>query len=347
MNPVRVRRVALLLLDHPPVAVPCQGERALVSRHPDPIDGVHLLQQCRKDGLAAMVRRARLPLDEEHRADRDQRRDGENQNRTSPTHRSSLLERRGSSQLSQVSESGFLRGGTRLRRVGSAREARTRKERRVCPVGLRRSLASLLERRGSSQLSQVSESGFLRGGTRLRRVGSAREARTRKERRVCPVGLRRSLASLLERRGSSQLSQVSESGFLRGGTRLRRVGSAREARTRKERRVCPVGLRRSLASLLERPGSSQLSQVSESGFLREGTRLRRVGSAREARTRKERRVCPVGLRRSLASLLERPGSSQLSQVSESGFLREGTRLRRVRSAREARVERGTAHALSV
>ena len=253
----------------------------------------------------------------------------------SPDVRASLLERPGSSHLSQISESGFLRGGTRLRRVGSAPEARARKERRVCLVGLRRSLASLLERPGSSHLSQVSESGFLRGGTRLRRVGSAPEARARKERRVCLVGLRRSLASLLERPGSSHLSQVSESGFLRGGTRLRRVGSAPEARARKERRVCLVGLRRSLASLLERPGSSHLSQVSESGFLRGGTRLRRVGSAPEARARKERRVCLVGLRRSLASLLERPGSSQLSQVSESGFLRGGTRLRRVGSAPEA------------
>ena len=201
--------------------------------------------------------------------------------------------------------------------------------------------ASLLERPGSSHLSQVSESGFLRGGTRLRRVGSAPEARARKERRVCLVGLRRSLASLLERPGSSQLSQVSESG-LRGGTRLRRVGSAPEARARKERRVCLVGLRRSLASLLERPGSSHLSQVSESGFLRGGTRLRRVGSAPEARARKERRVCLVGLRRSLASLLERPGSSHLSQVSESGYelLRPATRLAPGRSA-EWRYEAAT------
>ena len=52
---------------------------------------------------------------------------------------------------------------------------------------------------------------------------------------------------------------------------------------------------------LEPRRSSQLSQDSESGFLREGTRLRRVGGAREARARKGRRACLVGLRRSLAS----------------------------------------------
>ena len=60
---------------------------------------------------------------------------------------------------------------------------------------------------------------------------------------------------------------------------------------------------------LEPRRSSQLSQDSESGFLREGTRLRRVGGAREARARKGRRACLVGLRRSLASGLSGPNSS--------------------------------------
>ena len=44
-----------------------------------------------------------------------------------------------------------------------------------------------------------------------------------------------------------------------------------------------------------------LSQVSESGFLREGTRLRQVGGARQARAGRGRRACLVGPRRSLAS----------------------------------------------
>ena len=51
---------------------------------------------------------------------------------------------------------------------------------------------------------------------------------------------------------------------------------------------------------LEPCRSLQLSQVSESGFLREGTRLRQVGGARQARAMRERRACLVGLRRSLA-----------------------------------------------
>ena len=47
---------------------------------------------------------------------------------------------------------------------------------------------------------------------------------------------------------SSRLGQVSERGFLRGGTRLRGAGGARQARARTERRACLVGPRRSLAS---------------------------------------------------------------------------------------------------
>ena len=109
----------------------------------------------------------------------------------------------------------------------------------------------------------------------------------------------------LEPRRSSQLSQVSESGFLREGTRLRRVEGVRQARARNGRRACIVGLRRSLARHLEPRRSSQLSQVSESGFLREGTRLRRVEGVRQARARKGCRACLVGLRRSLARHLSR------------------------------------------
>ena len=59
-----------------------------------------------------------------------------------------------------------------------------------------------LEPRRSSQLSQVSESGFLREGTRLRRVEGVRQARARKGCRACLVGLRRSLARHLSRRES-------------------------------------------------------------------------------------------------------------------------------------------------
>ena len=51
---------------------------------------------------------------------------------------------------------------------------------------------------------------------------------------------------------------------------------------------------------LEPRRSLQLSQVFESVFLREGTRLRRVGGAREAQATKGCRACFVGLRRSLA-----------------------------------------------
>ena len=51
---------------------------------------------------------------------------------------------------------------------------------------------------------------------------------------------------------------------------------------------------------LEPRRSLQLSQVFESVFLREGTRLRRVGGAREAQATKGCRACFVGLMRSLA-----------------------------------------------
>ena len=56
------------------------------------------------------------------------------------------------------------------------------------------------------------------------------------------------------------------------------------------------------ARRLEPRRSLQLSRVSESGFLREGTRLRRVGGARQARAGKERRACLVDPRRSLAGI---------------------------------------------
>ena len=51
---------------------------------------------------------------------------------------------------------------------------------------------------------------------------------------------------------------------------------------------------------LEPRRSLRMSQVSEIGFLREGTRLRRVRGIREACARKELRARLVGLRRSLA-----------------------------------------------
>ena len=51
---------------------------------------------------------------------------------------------------------------------------------------------------------------------------------------------------------------------------------------------------------LEPRRCSQSSEFSKSGFLREGTRLRRVEGARQARARKGRRACLVGPRRSLA-----------------------------------------------
>ena len=49
---------------------------------------------------------------------------------------------------------------------------------------------------------------------------------------------------------SLQWMQVSESGLLRGGTRLRRAGCAREDRARKGRRACLVGPGRGLAGRL-------------------------------------------------------------------------------------------------
>ena len=61
-----------------------------------------------------------------------------------------------------------------------------------------------------------------------------------------------------------------------------------------------------------------LSQVSESGFLREGTRLRRVEGIREARARNGRRACLVGLRRSLASPARAP--HRLAGLHESATL---------------------------
>ena len=66
-----------------------------------------------------------------HRASSEERR-----------HRPRLLECSRSSRLRQVSESGFPRGGTRLRQVRSAREVLARNGRRACIVGPRRSLAS-------------------------------------------------------------------------------------------------------------------------------------------------------------------------------------------------------------
>ena len=79
MNPVRVGRVTFLLLDDPGIAVPRQGELALVPRHPDPHHGVHLIEQPRKDDLAAARRRARLTIDGEYRADHDRGHGGEDQ----------------------------------------------------------------------------------------------------------------------------------------------------------------------------------------------------------------------------------------------------------------------------
>ena len=87
MHPIRVRRVTLLFLDDPPLAVPREREHTLAPRHPDPRHGVHLLQQRREDEFVDSLRRARFALDEQHAADRDQSRHGENQNRTSTTHR--------------------------------------------------------------------------------------------------------------------------------------------------------------------------------------------------------------------------------------------------------------------
>ena len=59
--------------------------------------------------------------------------------------------------------------------------------------------------------------------------------------------------------------------------------------------------RRSFANGAAHEPRGLLSEVSERGFLREGTRLRRVRGAREAHAGKERRACLVGPRRSFAS----------------------------------------------
>ena len=84
---VRIRRVALLLLDDPGLAVPRHGERPLAPRHPDPRHGVHPVEQRREDGLAAARDRIRFAAGEEHRADHRRGDAGEGEYRAGAAHR--------------------------------------------------------------------------------------------------------------------------------------------------------------------------------------------------------------------------------------------------------------------
>ena len=69
VNPVRIHRITVLLLDAPGVAAPHQVEGALACGHANPHDGVQLLEQRREDDLAGTLRRVRIPIDNDDRAD--------------------------------------------------------------------------------------------------------------------------------------------------------------------------------------------------------------------------------------------------------------------------------------
>ena len=83
----------------------------------------------------------------------------------------------------------------------SRRGSRRASERPPAP---RRRTPRRLERRRSSQLSQVLETGFQTTRTRLRQVRCSREVRASRRRLTCLVGLRRSLARSSTRRGATR-----------------------------------------------------------------------------------------------------------------------------------------------